>query len=113
MPVHVHLVEQDHVFGEQRDPIATIALCRNHHAILTEERRDAGVPMRVGPNPLEEAAMMDRSLGRALNRISNALLARSDWELDLNEHLLSEHPEIRETLEEFPSTYETRGDNDD
>lgn len=113
VPADVHVVEQDHVYGRQRDPVTTIALCRNHHAILTESRRDAGVPMQPGPDALEESAMISRSLGLALKRLGESQLAKADHDLDLRNHLLDEHPEVREALEEFPFTYQMGEDDDD
>lgn len=113
VPADVHVVEKDHVYGRQRDPVTTIALCRNHHAVLTESRRDAGVPMKPGPDALEESAMMTRSLGLALKQLGESQLAKADHDLGLRDHLLDKHPEVRETLKEHPSTYQMGEDYDD
>lgn len=63
VPTDSRLIEQDHLFGRQRDPDTTVPLCRNHHAIVTEGRRDAGIPMQPGPNDLKELALKLQSLG--------------------------------------------------
>lgn len=113
IPASVHLVEQDHLYGRQRDPEAMIAFCRNHHAIVTEERRDAAVPMKPGPNPLEELALMHRSRGLALKRIGEADLKQAEWLLDLNDHLIDGLEGAQEVLEDFPSTYQLQEENND
>lgn len=96
-------IEEDHVFGRQRDPGTTVPLCRNHHAILTEKRRDAGIPMQPGPNPLEEFAIKRRSLSLLFDQLSEALAEDADALWELVERLDRECPEWRDVAERTDS----------
>lgn len=106
VPADPRLIEEDHVFGRQRDPDTTVPLCRNHHAILTEERRDAGISMQSGPNPLEETAQKHRSLGLFFRRLGNALCEDAEAIWDAVERLDRDCPEWRDVLEEDSTTDE-------
>jgi len=72
------LVEYHHLAGRANDPELGIYLCLTHHAILTEQMRDAAVALGKG----DERVLLERlqailvGIGLALVMIGEALL---DW----------------------------------
>lgn len=100
VPADPRLIEEDHLTGRQRDPDLTVSVCRNCHAILTEERRDAGIPMHPGSNLLEELARKLHSLGLFLGRLSDAALTWSDTLWELVERLDRDCPKWRDVLQD-------------
>lgn len=70
------LIEFHHLAGQANHPTLGIFLCLNHHRILTEQMRDAGVPLGRD----EERVFLERlqafivGVGLALVMIGNAMI---------------------------------------
>lgn len=109
VPTERSLVEDHHVVGRLRDDQEIVALCRNCHAVVTEENRDAGVPMKPRPNGLEEQAMKLRARGLFNIRQGKAQLRDAERLLDRVEELDKEVDGWREAIRE-PS--DERGDEE-
>jgi hypothetical protein len=69
------LFEDDHVVGRAHDPKFIFPICRNCHAVLTEDRLRAGVSMRPAPDQntrdvlrLEGLAVFHEKTAEALRR---------------------------------------------
>jgi hypothetical protein len=52
------LLQKDHSYGRKRNPDSIIALCRNCHAEITEDRMREEVPMRRERDPIQLIAFM-------------------------------------------------------
>ena len=52
------LLQADHIYGRERNRELTVAMCRNCHAEITEDRRCEGIPMRRERDPIERSAYM-------------------------------------------------------
>jgi hypothetical protein len=65
-----NLLEDHHVVGRRHDAGLTIPLCKNCHAILTEDNRRAGADMRQQPSLLERIVNVLRALGAFFNDLA-------------------------------------------
>src|SRR5688500_19247853 len=65
-----NLLEDHHVVGRRHDAGLTIPLCRNCHAILTEDNRCSGADMRQQPSLLERIVNVLRALGAFFNDLA-------------------------------------------
>jgi len=74
IPTKHRLLEKHHIAGRNHDPDLTLVLCRNCHAILTEQLRKNGADMREQPTLLERIVAILRAIGTALTFIGQALL---------------------------------------
>lgn len=71
-----NLLEDHHVVGRRHDGGLTIPLCRNCHAILTEDNRRAGADMRQQPSLLERIVNVLRALGAFFSDLAQRFF---DW----------------------------------
>jgi len=69
------LFEEDHIVGRVHDPKFVFAICRNCHAVVTDERVRAAISMLPEPDPnvrevlrLEALALFEEKLAEALRR---------------------------------------------
>jgi hypothetical protein len=62
------LLQEDHVYGRERDSESTIVLCRNCHAEITEDRMREGIPMRRECDPKRLIGSMLRARSTYLEK---------------------------------------------
>lgn len=110
VPTKQSLVEDHHLVARLRDDQEIVTLCRNCHVVVTEENRDAGIPMQPGPNHLEELAMKLRARGLFHIREGKAYLRDAEELLDTVERLDRESEGWRDAVENPNPRME---DNDD
>jgi hypothetical protein len=80
------LIEFHHLAGKANDPKLGILLCLNHHRILTEQMRDAGVPLEQDDDRafLEKLQALLIGVGMALVMIGQALI---EWAKGLSREI--------------------------
>lgn len=71
-PVTKSFLEDHHIFGRVHDPVSTVALCFNCHALVTENLKQAGVGMKPEPNPMKFARIIFRALAVHFRVLSDA-----------------------------------------
>jgi hypothetical protein len=69
---HRRFFEEHHVFGRTHDPITTVALCFNCHALVTEGMLQAGVSMKRERDSVKFAQIVFRALAVHLRMLSDA-----------------------------------------
>jgi hypothetical protein len=62
------LLQNDHVYGRERESGLTITLCRNCHAEITEDRMREGIPMRRERDPRKRIAFILRARATFLRK---------------------------------------------
>ncbi len=67
------LFEKDHIVGRAHDPEFTFPLCRNCHAIITDERLVVGITMLSEPDDNERAALRLDALALFEETVAEAL----------------------------------------
>jgi hypothetical protein len=85
-PVTRRFLEEHHIFGVANDPDATLALCFNCHALVTEGLLQAGVTMTREPDPIKFAANILRALAVQHEQLSKASWRFADL-LDRGQHI--------------------------
>jgi len=64
--------EDHHVFGRKLDPETTLALCLNHHALITEGFLRAGIEMKSETDLVKFAEAIFRAQSVHLRMLSDA-----------------------------------------
>jgi len=67
------LFEGDHIVGRAHDPEFVFSICRNCHALVTDERLRAGISMLPEPDRNERAALRLDALALFEEKIAEAL----------------------------------------
>jgi hypothetical protein len=67
------MFEKDHVVGRAHDPEFTFPICRNCHAIITDERLRAGISMLPETDDNERAVLRLEALGLFEEKTAEAL----------------------------------------
>jgi hypothetical protein len=67
------LFEGDHIVGEAHDPTFVFSICRNCHALVTDERLRAGISMLPEPDQNERAALRMDALALFEETVAKAL----------------------------------------
>ena len=70
-PTPKSLLEAHHVVGRAHEPALTVPLCRNCHAILTEQLRRVGASMRPAATVLDRLVAMLRALGAFFQQLGS------------------------------------------
>jgi len=96
------VLELHHV-GGRRNSDLTVTLCRNHHTLITENLRVAGVSMREPQSPLEALIAVMAGLAELLHRLADRLTAWSEWLTRASDLFDVELPEWRDVLGSLPS----------
>jgi hypothetical protein len=70
--------EADHIAGQNHIRSLTVDACQLHHALLTEDRLDAGAEMKKQPPSIKSVEMALRSLAVTGQAIASAIKKLSD-----------------------------------
>ena len=70
--------DADHIGGHNHIPHITVQVCQLHHALMTEERLDAGAEMGKQAHPMKSVEMAMRSLAVTARAIAWAVESLSD-----------------------------------
>jgi len=96
-------VLESHHIGGRRNDVLTVTLCRNHHALITEDLRVAGVSMCEPRSPLDALIAMLAGIAEFLHGLADRLTAWSEW-LDRAIELFDINmPDWRDVLGSLPS----------
>jgi hypothetical protein len=76
IPISRSVLESHHIVGRANDNELTGVLCRNCHAEITEEYRDAGVPLNKPPTILHALVAILRAFGAFFVKIGEKF---SEW----------------------------------
>jgi hypothetical protein len=96
-------VLESHHIGGRRNDVLTVTLCRNHHTLITEDLRVAGVSMCEPQSPIEALIAVLAGIAEFLHRLADRLTAWSEWLARAMELLDIDTPEWRDVLRSLPS----------
>lgn len=75
IPAERSLLEAHHVLGREHNGKVTVPLCRNCHAIVTEQLQQVGASMEKADTLLDRLVAMLRALGAFCRLLGDALIA--------------------------------------
>jgi len=96
-------VLESHHIGGRRNDVLTVILCRNHHALITEDLRVAGVSMCEPRSPFDALIAVLAGIAEFLFHLAARLTAWSEWLARVTDHLDLEMPGWRVVLGSLPS----------
>ncbi len=70
--------DADHIGGHNHIPHIKVEVCQLHHALMTEDRLDAGAEMKEQVHPMKSVEMAMRSLAVTARAIAWAVESLSD-----------------------------------